>query len=345
MNDEMIPIICTLLIDDPELIRPFLDNLTNKNIDFLRRKIPFEDIEELSDVGGEKKIKDAFKQISEDRFWEIFQKFAPNEIPNLLAQFSEKFLKTLFEKIPTEAWVTWTDSCLKRNPIESLKNLPDDMKLYAIYNILLEQGDSIENDDKQKLMNAFREAWFYFDRTQIKEYPPEMARGLPSFVKDTLKNDPPWSSSNTDLEGHWKVHQLGDWKNQMRRNWELEPAYVKEDVKISNKIKKLYSETRQSYIYGQFKSSIALSRTVIEVALKEKAELSVYDRSWTAGKTLTKFLEKGQINKEIYDIADDVVVRADEILHRGANITEEETLYFLNKTKDFIELFYHYKIA
>ena len=46
------------------------------------------------------------------------------------------------------------------------------------------------------------------------------------------------------------------------------------------------------------------------------------------------------INKITYDTADDIVVRAGVILHRGADITEEECLYFLDKTRDFIEAFY-----
>ena len=91
---------------------------------------------------------------------------------------------------------------------------------------------------------------------------------------------------------------------------------------------------------SQFKSSVALSRAVIEVALKEKVGLSIYDPSWTAGKTLTQFLDKKIINKITYDTADDIIVRADAILHRGADITEEECLYFLDKTRDFIEAFY-----
>ena len=38
--------------------------------------------------------------------------------------------------------------------------------------------------------------------------------------------------------------------------------------------------------------------------------------------------------------ADDIIVRADAILHRGAGITEEECIDLLNKTKDFIEAIY-----
>ena len=234
-------------------------------------------------------------------------------------------------------------------------------------------NDEIANLRKEELINLFaeklyktkaRDTWLptlreleYWDRLNIrvgafsfsKPMLQDATKMLDNFSEDFAKS---WLDSNNKLffsdseeemsqtYAEWSEYILGDWKSHMPRYRKLFPPFVKEGVVIPSKIKDSYAETRRTYVYGQFKSSVALSRAVIEVALKEKVGLSKYDPSWTAGKTLTQFLDKKIINKITYDTADDIIVRADAILHRGAGITEEECIYLLNKTKDFIEAIY-----
>ena len=135
-------------------------------------------------------------------------------------------------------------------------------------------------------------------------------------------------------------HELGNIESHIRRYFSLLPPLVSLDNEISEKIKELYAETRRCFVYGQFRASIALSRSVIEVSLKERKNFDVYDRTWTAGKCLREFKDKDLITQDLHDIGKGIVVRADNILHRGAGISEEEALYFLDKVKIYIELFY-----
>jgi antitoxin component YwqK of YwqJK toxin-antitoxin module len=135
-------------------------------------------------------------------------------------------------------------------------------------------------------------------------------------------------------------HELGNIESHMKRYFSLIPPFVSVENEIPEKVKELYAETRRCYVFGQFRAAVALSRSVIEVSLKDRLKVGTINQDWSAGNCLTTALQNKIINQELYIIGDDINVKANKILHAGADLSEEEALYFLDKAKTYIELFY-----
>jgi len=337
-EDKMFYSIMKLIVDDPDVLKPFLGNLSNKDILFLRERIPFEDIEELSDGHSNQEIKAFLHSLSGSEFLDIFLKYAKEEYVNLVGHLPEETIMTLCQKIPREELITWTDSQPSDLQIKALKEMsPEDVKLFALFQAITE--NKFLGKEKEELKNLFRETWFYFDRTQIRDYPPEMAIGLPHFIKTSLERSPPWSNDPEDLEEHWREHRLGDWRTHMARNWELEPPYIREGIKIPEKIRELYAETRCCYIYGQFRASVAMSRAVVEAVLKDKLKLDI-KKKYGAGDALHDALRSKVITQDTYSLGDNIICKANDILHKAIRIKESNALKFLDDAKKFLESIY-----
>ena len=117
----------------------------------------------------------------------------------------------------------------------------------------------------------------------------------------------------------------------------LVPPFVKQGVKIPNRIRELYAESRYCFVFEQYSAAIVLSRAIIETVLKNKLGLSEDDRYWTAGRTLEKAKEKKLVIDKAFWVAKKVTKKADNILHRARKTDYKEAKNALNHTKEFLE--------
>jgi hypothetical protein len=168
----------------------------------------------------------------------------------------------------------------------------------------------------------------------------------------TNKTDPEFIAFRKILDDHypedpgdnvamhiWMEVEFYKWTYKLYRLFNIVPPVVKSTVSIPKNICDLYSETRESYISGNFRASIVLSRAVIECCIKDKWS-KLYDREWSIGKALSNLLRIGNISQELYSIGDDINFRANKILHQAESANEDDALLLIDETKTFIEKFY-----
>jgi hypothetical protein len=145
--------------------------------------------------------------------------------------------------------------------------------------------------------------------------------------------------NESDAYEIWMNDEYYKWTFKVKRLFDLIPPFIKKEVSIPLNICTLYSETRECYIAGNFRACIALSRSVLECCIKNRWDRKK-DKEWTLGKALNNLLRIGNISHELYSIGDNINNKANDILHQGLSANEEEALYFIDATKDFIEEFY-----
>jgi hypothetical protein len=119
--------------------------------------------------------------------------------------------------------------------------------------------------------------------------------------------------------------------------FKLIPPFVRQGTKIPANFKNLYAESRLCFAFGQYSAAIALSRAIIEIALRNRIGLSEESRRWTAGVILEKAREIKIVDINIAWISEKVIRTADNILHRARTATERECLNALDHTKEVLE--------
>ena len=137
----------------------------------------------------------------------------------------------------------------------------------------------------------------------------------------------------------WMDHEYYKWTFKVKRVFDLVPPFINKAISIPQNICDLYSETRECYIAGNFRASIALSRSVLECCIKSKWNINP-KREFKLGKKLQDLLRIGNLSRDLYYIADDINIKANEILHQGLPVDEKKALEFLDDTKNFIEGFH-----
>ncbi len=119
----------------------------------------------------------------------------------------------------------------------------------------------------------------------------------------------------------------------------LRPPFVKHG-RIPEAAKKLYSESRWCYIFQNYSAAVALSRTILELSLKDRFEKFIDIRIGTAKQWLNMAYKNKKISKQVFCIGKDVILEANDVLHDGKTIDEERALEVIEQTKDFLEQIY-----
>jgi len=126
-------------------------------------------------------------------------------------------------------------------------------------------------------------------------------------------------------------------ENAARNYYKLIPPYIDSCVKIPEHIKKLYAESRWCYVLQNYCAAVTLCRSILELSIKHKFG---YDRDSSIG-SVSRYLdtafERKIISETAYDIAKDVILRANKVLHSGKIIREKQALDVVEKTKVFFE--------
>jgi len=146
------------------------------------------------------------------------------------------------------------------------------------------------------------------------------------------------SDTELDDEGQFLVNDR--FREITRNYYSLRPPYVSKRVKIPKHIKKLYAESRWSYVFQNYCSSVALCRAILELAIKD---MFGYDKDRSIGST-TKWLEqsyqKKVIPENVFIISKDVILKANAVMHSGRLIKRDQALNVIEKTKEFLEEVY-----
>jgi hypothetical protein len=221
--------------------------------------------------------------------------------------------------------------------------------------------DIIEADDPF-WMDVW-EKFYEWDRTKIRFREPKELKTLKTKKLMPLINassysywenatDPEFTTFRKILDEHypddphssvamhiWIEVEYWKWTFKLKRLFDLTPPFVKNTISIPKNIRDLYSETRESYISGNYRASIVLSRAVIECCIKDKWN-KTDDREWSLGKSLSNLRRIGNISNDLYNIGDDINIRANKILHQADSANEKQALLLIDETKTFIEEFY-----
>jgi len=164
----------------------------------------------------------------------------------------------------------------------------------------------------------------------IKEKGSASSEDLPDRLKQNLKDV---SDEGFELIGHHRAAKVA------RNYYDLKPPFVRRDVKIPEYIKKLYAESRWSYVFQNYNACVALCRAIVECVVKEKTGREKKSRI-----ELRKDLERANRNKLISVsavwIAEHVILPANRVLHAGQVLKKERALKVVEKTKDFLEGIY-----
>lgn len=219
-----------------------------------------------------------------------------------------------------------------------MPNFSDDIKFFSVFADLFAPKEPLDPIVKKEKERELTEILRGIDRIHIREY-FDFDNEIADWMEEFLKKDN-------------KIFQLEDWDTHIdsgieldlfypgvyaRNYYKLTPPFIRQGVKIPEKMKSLYAESRFCFIFEQFSAAIALSRAIIEFALKTKIGLHEEARDWTAGKTLAKALDLKIIDDKTYCTARKVINNADKVLHQVKNATEQEALTALDHTKTVLE--------
>ena len=201
--------------------------------------------------------------------------------------------------------------------------------------------------------------FYKWDRIKIRFMDPKDEKFLQIKKKMELLRDGAWEKTTDPnliafrnaMEKHfpnevndhmanliWMHDEYNKWTFRAKRLFDLTPPFVKKTIRIPKNICALYTETRECYISGHFRAAIALSRSVVECCIKDKWK-KMDDKKWGAGTALHHELKLGTTH-DLNSLADDIILWANDILHKASSANEKNALKCIDKTKSFIEKFY-----
>ena len=142
-----------------------------------------------------------------------------------------------------------------------------------------------------------------------------------------------------DAEGH---SVLGcDRSEKIAINYyELYPPLVKYGVKIPKHIKEIYAESRWCYVFQCYSAAAALSRAIMELAIKDKLGYDKESSIGSSAKYLDALYGKKIISRPVHSIGKDVILEANKVMHSGKMVGKKQTLKVVEKTKEFLEAIY-----
>jgi hypothetical protein len=212
----------------------------------------------------------------------------------------------------------------------------DDIKFFDVLADLVVSEKPLDPVVKKQKENELTEILRGIDRIHIREYfDNEIADWMEKFLKE---DNELYQLEDSEIHIDSGIELGLFYPGVYARNYyKLTPPFVRQGVKIPEKMKSLYAESRFCFIFEQFSAAIALSRAIIEFALKTKIGLHEEARDWTAGKTLSKAHDLKIIDDKTYWTASKVINNADKVLHQVKNATDQEALTALDHTKTVLE--------
>ena len=120
----------------------------------------------------------------------------------------------------------------------------------------------------------------------------------------------------------------------------LHPPLIKKGLKIPEHVKKLFAESRWCFVLQQYCAAVALSRTIIELAIKDKYGNDKEKERWAASWCLKNAKDDGIISEDVFLIGNDINKTANKVMHAGKMVEWKNALMVVEKTKDFLEGIY-----
>lgn len=118
----------------------------------------------------------------------------------------------------------------------------------------------------------------------------------------------------------------------------LTPAFVKNTVEIPDQLKKIYAESRWCFVFQNYCASVALCRTIVELAFKIKTGKDLDYRLTRLGTQLDGAARLNVIPEEAAWIARHVIFPANSVLHQGKLMDRESAFKVIDRTVDFLEI-------
>jgi len=180
------------------------------------------------------------------------------------------------------------------------------------------------------------------DRIRIREIPSVEFKYMLDILRKCTDIGPLniydyWDHYHEEIIAYHEDHELLDRGDFIGRYYQLTPPYVKVGTIIPEGIKNIYHESRWCFVYGQYNSTIAMCRTIIETVLKIKFHLS---GDLTLKDIIETAKERRLISYKTKWNADRVRILANKILHRAEPVSEKEAKEAIGCILVFLEEIY-----
>ncbi len=231
----------------------------------------------------------------------------------------------------------------------------EDEKLISLF-IRMRDYIGKKKEIPQELEEEFQELFESIDRLDIRYFKnKEFASVVPELLKYLYNPDTYPLSSTMIVEGGKRVRDeagISDYFETARElnivdllesvdtYFELVPPYITEKAKIPKKLSVIYRESRLCYVLGLYNASVATSRIIIELSIKDRIGLEPTEVLNSLKAKLDKALEFGIISNQAWECGKDIIHEANQVLHNKGLATKEKAREIIEKTKDFLETTY-----
>lgn len=219
----------------------------------------------------------------------------------------------------------------------------EDERFIELFRKLLEEKP--ESKEYEKIHDEFVELWWDIDRIEIREFQSkDYARWVQEIFKLTTNLKYPESFAGD--RDNWppgvlfdeEIDEIARTNKRLEEYYKLTPPFVKQGTKIPIKLKKVFSESRHCFIDQHYNATIVLSRAIVENVIKQKLGSEEYEISKFLKACADKALEWKMINSSTHDLAIEINIKANNILHGKDEVaTDKDAKDIINKTKDFLE--------
>jgi len=123
-------------------------------------------------------------------------------------------------------------------------------------------------------------------------------------------------------------------------NWlKLSPAFVFAKNKLDNEIKRLFEESRKCFVFNNYLAVAVLCRAVLERTIKIAFKDDLAEGQTLADdlKQLKKIYHNNEAMSDILSKSTKVKNMANDILHKGVKVTDEDALFAINNIRILIE--------
>ena len=211
----------------------------------------------------------------------------------------------------------------------------------------IEAGEIVASDiekaelqeTKEKLIDEFVELWIETDRIEIREIEYPFLKNIVQQVREKYKFVDLWAGYNEKILDTHENGGILDRGTFLSNYYELKPPYVKVGTNIPKGLQGICNEARYCYVYGQYSACIALSRTVLEIVLKDKLSMLDTDNMCLA-LLIESAYSSGAISKTAYHRAKNIKDRANGILHKANTVESGHAYGALDHLVDFLEEIY-----
>ncbi len=192
---------------------------------------------------------------------------------------------------------------------------------------------------REKFMEDFIEVWIETDRIEIREIEYPFLKDIVQQMREQYNIGDLWKSHQDKI---LDLHENGgilDRGTFLANYYDLKPPYVKKGTHIPNGLKDICNEARFCYVYGQYSACVALSRTVLEIVLKDKLSILETEKICFS-MLLDKAKTSSAISKGAYYRAKKIIGCANDILHKAKTVERRFAYGALDHLVEFLEEIY-----